>query len=132
MTVKQVIVVRGDLNMRKGKTAAQACHASMKVFFDRMREDEDGGYVIGPDESWDWTLVREWIEGSFTKIVLRCHDENELLDLAAKAGALKLPHAVIVDNGLTEFHGVKTTTALAIGPADPEEIDKVTGHLRPL
>jgi len=35
--VKQVIVVRKDLNMRKGKIAAQASHASLKVFFDRMK-----------------------------------------------------------------------------------------------
>jgi peptidyl-tRNA hydrolase len=34
--IKQVIVVRKDLNMRKGKLAAQVAHASMKVFFDRM------------------------------------------------------------------------------------------------
>lgn len=34
--IKQVIVVRTDLNMRKGKMCSQVAHASMKVFFDRM------------------------------------------------------------------------------------------------
>lgn len=35
VSVKQVIVVRMDLNMRKGKIAAQVAHASLKVFLDR-------------------------------------------------------------------------------------------------
>jgi len=34
MEVKQVIVLRKDLQMRKGKMIAQGAHASMKVFFD--------------------------------------------------------------------------------------------------
>jgi hypothetical protein len=32
--IKQVIVVRRDLNMRKGKLAAQVAHASMKFLID--------------------------------------------------------------------------------------------------
>ena len=35
MEPKQVIVVRKDLNMRKGKMCAQVAHASMKVLLDR-------------------------------------------------------------------------------------------------
>ena len=34
--IKQVIIMRTDLNMRKGKMIAQGAHASQKVFFDRM------------------------------------------------------------------------------------------------
>jgi len=37
---------------------------------------------------------------------------------------------VIVDSGLTEFHGVKTKTCLAIGPNKKEDIDKITGSLK--
>ena len=36
MTIKQVIIVRKDLNMRKGKIAAQVAHAAMKVILDKM------------------------------------------------------------------------------------------------
>lgn len=34
--VKQVLVMRKDLNCRKGKIASQCAHASLKVFFDKM------------------------------------------------------------------------------------------------
>jgi peptidyl-tRNA hydrolase, PTH2 family len=34
--IKQVIILRRDLNMRLGKSCSQVAHASMKIFFDRM------------------------------------------------------------------------------------------------
>lgn len=37
---------------------------------------------------------------------------------------------MIEDNGLTEFHGVKTKTCIGIGPWVSEEIDKFTKHLK--
>lgn len=36
----------------------------------------------------------------------------------------------ITDVGRTEFNGVPTITALAIGPNKSEDIDKITGHLK--
>jgi hypothetical protein len=75
--IKQVIVYRRDLKMRKGKIAAQVAHASMKVFFDRqitgldstIRErilgDPHSFLVIPLDDPMD-----AWVKGLFTKIVL--------------------------------------------------------------
>lgn len=42
MDAKQVIVMRKDLNMRKGKMIAQGAHASLKVFLDRGGLDAAG------------------------------------------------------------------------------------------
>ena len=39
--IKQIIIMRTDLNMRKGKLATQVAHASMKVFFDRMYDGKN-------------------------------------------------------------------------------------------
>jgi len=141
--IKQVIVLRtkypngkgGFFKPRLGKLAAQAAHASMKVFFDRLsinyQRDDFRTYALGPREDWDWLgAVRPWIEGIFTKIVVGCETEQELSDLDVKARAMKLPTALINDVGKTEFHGVETLTALAIGPAESDQIDKVTGHLK--
>src|SRR5271165_5755766 len=63
--VKQVIVVRKDLNMRKGKIAAQVAHAAMKFLVDN-NEAERGDEVIiklTPSEAM-------WLTGSFTKVVV--------------------------------------------------------------
>ena len=35
--VKQVIVVRSDLKMNKGKIAGQVAHASLAIILDRMK-----------------------------------------------------------------------------------------------
>jgi PTH2 family peptidyl-tRNA hydrolase len=128
---KQVLVIRADLNMRKGKMVTQGAHAAMKVFFDRMEDAGDGRLELGPQEGWDWhNAVKPWIEGIFTKACVRVDSEDEFFAIEAKAKAAGLPCAAIQDMGLTEFHGIPTWTALAIGPAEVTEIDKITGHLK--
>ena len=113
---KQIIVMRHDLKMRLGKQIAQGAHASMKVILDCPPEDR-------PPAMYDW------LGGTFTKICVRCNSEAELLDIYAKAVAAGLPCSLIQDAGRTEFHGVPTYTCIAIGPAYPEAIDPITGHL---
>ena len=44
--VKQIIAVRRDLKMRRGKEAAQVAHAAMKVFLNGIKfEEVEGEYV---------------------------------------------------------------------------------------
>ena len=43
---KQVIVMRKDLNMRKGKMIAQGAHASMKVLLDAGRPLDNATFQI--------------------------------------------------------------------------------------
>ncbi len=113
MKIKQVIVVRKDLNMRKGKLAAQVAHASMKVFFDRMKDigKPHNGNYSGMKFSKDCYLYAtsftpemiEWMEGDFTKIVVGVDSLDQLFELKEWADTLDIPHALIKDNGLTEF-----------------------------
>ena len=70
--IKQVIVIRKDLHMRRGKEISQACHASMKVFFDRGNI-ELYNVTPGPVGSLKIPLtpqMKEWVEGIFTKIII--------------------------------------------------------------
>lgn len=134
---KQVLVVRKDLKMRKGKIAAQCAHASMKVLLDRMWTwdtrlvleggfNADGARILGLT---DGSALKSWIEGSFAKICVYVNSEEELDEIYAKAQDANLMCSLIVDHGRTEFHGVHTKTVVAIGPAWVDEIDPVTGHL---
>lgn|SRR5574343_42707 len=122
--VKQVIVIRKDLNMRKGKMIAQGAHASMKVILDMATEFTDKIVInLNP-------MLTEWLCGTFTKIVVAVDSEEELLDIAEKAKQSGIYYSLITDVGRTEFHGNPTHTAVAIGPDDEEKINKITGHLK--
>ena len=125
--VKQVIVLRKDLNMRKGKMVAQGAHASMKVIVDLMAHHDDGSLVI--DEDSVTAAMRQWLEGAFAKVCVGVNSEQELGSIYQQAVDAGLPCSIITDAGRTEFNGVPTKTAVAIGPAYVDEIDLITGDL---
>ena len=152
--VKQVIVLRtsfpdgkgGTFKPRLGKMAAQAAHASMKVLLDRGSVVR-GGLASRDSACGTWfpeegtrqlptpALVIPleapmvvWVEGTFTKVVLGVETEEELLRVHEEAKARGLPTALVTDVGATEFHGVATNTAVAIGPDLADLIDAVTGR----
>lgn len=114
---KQVIIIRKDLNMRKGKMAAQGAHASLGVLL-----DENGGIRKNP-------YFQDWLQNGQTKIVLGVDSEQELQNLFFQAAKAKLPVKLVVDAGKTEFDGISTKTAIAIGPWDESAIDEITGDL---
>lgn len=122
---KQVIVVRKDLNMRKGKIAAQSAHASMGAILN-LSTTENNKIVVDISSS----AVNEWLTGRFTKICLSVDSEEELLEIYQSAIDNGLNVKLITDAGLTEFNGVPTKTCLAIGPDQPEKIDPITRHLK--
>ena len=119
--LKQVIVMRNDLNMRKGKMIAQGAHASI-MFLVRRLCDADAG---AKDQA-----IQEWLNHGMTKICVRVDSEADLLEIAQKAEDAGLTVHVITDAGHTEFGGIPTKTCLAIGPDEDEKIDAVTGHLK--
>ena len=109
---KQVIVMRTDLKMSRGKIAAQAGHAAVSAAEEARKKCSD----------W-W---KAWIAEGQCKIAVRAESEQELLELEEKAKKSKLPTALIVDRGLTELPP-ETVTCLGIGPAPSIQIDAITG-----
>lgn len=111
---KQVIVVRSDLKMGKGKIAAQAGHAAVSAAEEARRNFQ----------RW-W---RSWLDEGQCKIAVKAKDETELLRLENEARQSGLPLALIKDRGLTQLEP-GTITCLAIGPAPASEVDRITGKL---
>jgi PTH2 family peptidyl-tRNA hydrolase len=132
--VKQYIIIREDLGMSNGKLAAQSCHASMKVFFDKMQktevENEDGSFESGlyfvPTEE-----EKIWIEGLFTKIVKKVKNESQLIKIYEQAKDMGLNCSLIKDAGLTELEG-ENYTAIAVGPNYITKCEPLVKRLRNL
>jgi len=137
--IKQVIVVRKDLNMRKGKMCAQVAHASMKVLLDKM-DFYDVSLTTPPTDNPRFTelsmimpksgCLYKWLSSPFTKIVVSVDSEEELLEIKQKAEDAGILCALVTDAGRTEFHGEATHTVVAVGPEESEKINKITGHLK--
>ena len=126
---KQVIVIRKDLKMGRGKEVSQGSHASMLFLVNRLNPGlfglDNRVHGLFSDEEMDWLK-----KGRFTKITVSVDSEQEMLDLfdAAKAAGLTVHR--VDDPGLTEFHGVKTLTAICIGPHRSSLIDPLTKDLK--
>lgn len=131
--VKQVIVVRKDLNMRKGKIAAQVAHASLGLILGLMKTDK---IVMSSGKNHVWYLsekiggpIELWLNGPFAKICVYVNSDQELLDIQHKATELSVPNYLITDSGKTEFGGVPTRTCIAVGPDFNSKVDLITGGL---
>lgn len=130
---KQVIVIRRDLGMRRGKEIAQGAHASQAWLVSRLQQRtrgisaEFGGgavYVVDLNEA-----EKAWTEGHFTKIVCQVPGQAELVAIYEAAKEAGLGAYLITDAGFTEFKE-PTMTAVGIGPDWADEVDKVTGELK--
>ena len=135
---KQMIVVRRDLRMRKGKIAAQAGHACVEATLmalaregrlDQVRVTASQNWVYLEDEGTPITPLSAWFDAGVAKVCVYVDGEEALLDLAAKGRGQGFAVALVRDAGYTEFHGEPTYTCLAFEPLAPEQIDPITGDL---
>ncbi len=110
--MKQVILVRTDLKLGKGKLAAAVAHASLAAFL-------KSGFFA----------KRRWLASGMKKVVLRVGSEEELLRYHELLSGRKLPCALVRDAGLTQVPP-GTPVSLGCGPAEDEKIDEVTGGLK--
>jgi peptidyl-tRNA hydrolase, PTH2 family len=126
MEAKQVIVIRRDLKMRRGKEIAQGAHASMAWLTARLSYHAPPNIYVAAFT----TAERAWIDGLFTKVTVQVDSEDELHQVLARAAQAEVQAYEIVDAGKTEFNGVPTLTAVAVGPDWGPRVDEVTGTLK--
>ena len=118
--VKQVIVMRKDLNMSKGKMVTQGAHASIAFLTHLIRGYNGESLLLSKAE-------KEWVHGTFFKVCVGVNDEKELLDIGYNAVMLGLSVKYIEE---TTGFDKPTVTCLAIGPDYSSKIDPVTKHLK--
>mgnify|MGYP003873489587 CR=1 FL=1 len=101
--------------MSKGKIAVQVAHAAVTAAFEAFKHKRE------------W--LEKWLREGQKKVVVQASSENELIRIANEAEELGLPYAIIRDAGLTELPP-NTLTAVAIGPAPSNMVDKITGKMK--
>lgn len=133
---KQMIVMRRDLKMRKGKIAAQAGHACVTAVLAALKREQRLGQIQADEagvmlaaSAQPATPLSEWFSRGVAKVCVYVDSEEELLAIDRKAKEAGILSALICDNGITEFHGQPTYTCLALEPALPEKVDPITGAL---
>jgi peptidyl-tRNA hydrolase, PTH2 family len=107
---KQVIIVRNDLKLGKGKIAAQAGHAAIESYLLTSKKDPKA--------------VDSWLTYGQKKVVLKIESKTELLELYQSIKN-RFPCVLIKDAGLTQLPG-PDITCLGIGPIKETEIDQFT------
>lgn len=115
MDYKQVILVRMDLKMGKGKTCAQVAHSSLG----------SAEYAMRYNPEW----YDEWKSEGQKKVVVKVNSQKELVQYYQMAKDMRLPAFLVQDAGLTELPP-GTMTTVGIGPAPSEKMDRITGDLK--
>ena len=112
MSFKQVILVRKDLDLPKGKLAAQVAHAAVEAVLRSDKKD-----------------VTAWRNEGMPKIVLKVANLKELQKFNQLAKDSGFKTALITDAGRTVVEP-GTVTCLAIGPENEEKLNKLIGELK--
>ena len=109
--MKQVILVRQDLKLPKGKMSVQVAHASSSALIKSHKDD-----------------IKKWQGQGMKKVVLKVKDVDELFKCKQEADDAGLVTALITDAGKTVVVP-GTVTCVGIGPDKEDKIDTVTGKL---
>jgi PTH2 family peptidyl-tRNA hydrolase len=111
MEYKQVIIVRNELKLPKGKLAAQVAHASVEA-----------------TRKCTKSTLEEWYSQGMPKVVLKVETLKELEELLRSAQVNHIPCAKITDAGRTVV-APGTVTCIALGPAQDTLVDAVSAKL---
>ena len=112
MSYKQLVLVREDLKLPRGKLSVQVAHASSSALIKSHKDD-----------------MKKWQSEGMKKVVLKVKTKEELFKYKQEAEDIGLITALIQDAGKTVVEP-GTITCLGIGPDKEEKIDQITGKLK--
>jgi PTH2 family peptidyl-tRNA hydrolase len=112
---KMVLCVNQELQMGKGKIAAQCCHACLACYKRASKQCP--------------AALRAWEVSGCAKIALKCPTQDELELIAARAESLDIPCYLVEDAGRTQI-AAGSRTVLGLGPAPAHVFEGLTSHLK--
>lgn len=141
---RQIVIARKDLNMSHGKLSSQVSHGS-QAFLTNMIRENACMWTTSNDETYysaeltfDKDLFENWLNGSFTKVVLAAKNKYQLLKAKTMAEQLGMVEGkdffCIYDACRTELEpeeidseGIgRTLTCIGFRPFDEETIKPIS------
>lgn len=110
--MKQIVIVRQDLKLPKGKLVTQTGHAFVDAVLNSKAD-----------------VVQKWKKEGMMKVALKVENEEELFKYKKLADELGVVNRIITDEGRTTIRA-GTVTCLGLGPDDEEKMNKITGNLK--
>ena len=114
--MRQLIIVRKDLDMSPGKLAAQVAHASNAWLLQEIQtnaeKNEDASYTASL--SFDKETFEDWISSIYTKTICRAKNRYQLEKAIHTAE----------DLGLAEDKDFFLVKDLCLTELEPEEVDE--------
>lgn len=111
---EMIVIVRKDLKMSIGKTAAQVGHAVLTTYKQAIKSRQD--------------IVNYWEGSGQAKIILGIETLEELITIKNKADSLSIPNSMIIDAGFNEVLP-NSITCIGFGPGKVTEIALIKNQL---
>src|SRR3989442_12577200 len=111
---KQVLIVRLDLEMGRGKAAVQCAHAAVSAAEEARTHLHD----------W-W---KSWMDEGKMKVALKVPDLDSVLELKRKGKSKGIPVPLVRDRGLPKAPP-ETFPCLGLAPPPAVLLDSLTGNL---
>lgn len=142
--MRQLIIVRKDLNMSIGKTAVQCCHASQAWLYDKIApiksvvcEGHEYRVELYYIKDMNKDIYNHWIKNITTKTICGAKNKTQLLKAKTLAEKIGLKEGndffLIYDRCLTELQaeeqdekGGKTLTCIGFKPLPDETIQQIS------
>ena len=122
--LKQAIIIRKDLNLNKRDLASTVARASLK-FIVENNEAERGNQLLVSLSSEE----QAWLTGSFSQDILGVTNRDQLDEILFRAEIMGIEaYPVFVPNDSEN----PDVTCIALGPDEPDVINRLIHSLKPL